>query len=252
MPYPLSSPVSAGQPTAADHYNHLRSDALHLGQAETDAVDLSVFFKRYAAGIRLERLEPNRLRVPYISSNPPTLMVNGFMLQAQSNVDLASGLISGGAAVWYVFAVRTAGSRTFTLAVNTSSSESPNQRLIGQVYWDGSSLGAINCYFSNTTLPVADYDSGWFAVTSNTTYTKNHGLGANPRLVVLYHSTDSAGSSEWVQVTVVANLGTYDAAVLGTTSTSILISTGTSDTCSTVYSNRRGSTGGYYRVFAWL
>ena len=35
MTYPLSTTVSAGQPTAAAHYNHLRSDALRFGQAET-------------------------------------------------------------------------------------------------------------------------------------------------------------------------------------------------------------------------
>lgn len=230
----------------------MRADAVHLGQAETDAVDLSVFFKRYAAGIRLERLEPNRLRVPYVSSNPATLMINGFMLQAQANVDLASGLISGGAAVWYVFAVRTAGSKTFTLAVNTSSSESTDQRLIGQVYWDGSSLGAINCYFSNTALPVADYDSGWFAVTTNTTYTKNHGLGANPRLVSLWHSADAAGTSEWVQITIAGASASYERDILGTTSANIIISTGNTTNLSTAASTRRGSDGGYYRIFAWL
>ncbi len=252
MTYPLSSPVSAGQPTAADHYNHLRADAVHLGQAESDAVDLSEFFKRYAAGIRLERLEPNRVRVPFVSSNPPTMMINGFMLQSQANIDLASGLISGAAAVWYIFAVRTAGSRTFTLAANTSSSETTDQRLIGHVFWDGSNLGAINCYFSNTSLPDADYDSGWFAVTANTTYTKNHGLGANPRVVTLWHSSDAAGASEWVRVNITVAATSYERDVLGTTAESIIISTGNDASNSTVASTRRGSTGGYYRIFAWL
>lgn len=252
MTYPLSSPVSAGQPTAADHYNHLRADAIHLGQPETDSVDLSVFFKRYAAGIRLEHLEPNRVRIPFVTSNPPTLMVNGFMLQAQANVDLASGLIDGAAAIWFIFAVRTAGSRTFTLAANTSSSESTDQRLIGQVYWDGSELGSILCYFSNTSLPIADYDSGWFAVAQNTTYTKPHGLGANPRLVTLWHSSDAAGTSEWVQVNIAGASASYERDILGTTSSNIIISTGNTTNLSTATSTRRGSDGGYYRIFAWL
>ena len=31
------------------------------------------------------------------------------------------------------------------------------------------------------------YDSGWFAVTYGTTYTKAHGLGATPRSVEVWH-----------------------------------------------------------------
>ncbi len=41
MTYPLSSDVVAGQPTAADHYNNLRADALRLGQAAADSNNLA-------------------------------------------------------------------------------------------------------------------------------------------------------------------------------------------------------------------
>ncbi len=38
MAYPLSSEVSAGQPTASAHYNNLRDDALYLGMGSANAV----------------------------------------------------------------------------------------------------------------------------------------------------------------------------------------------------------------------
>src|SRR5512139_801463 len=102
MTYPLSTDVSAGQPTAVAHYNTLRADALRLGQAETDCVTTGVMLRRYARGVRLQYLATNRLRVPFVTTDPATLMINGFMCQAGANVDLPAGLFSGGAATWYV------------------------------------------------------------------------------------------------------------------------------------------------------
>ena len=251
MSYPLSSPVTAGQPTAAEHYNNLRKDALNLGQADTDVVNLAAFLKRFASGFKLEPLTTHRVRVPYASANPPTLMINGFMLQAGANVDLPSGLISGAAATWYIFAVRSEGSNSFTLTANTSASEATDQRLIGQAYWNGSSLGSIVCYLANSALPAADYDSGWFACTYDNLYTLAHGLGNTPRLIMLYHSLDSAGSSEWVPVHVVQN-GTQIQSPISSDTLNVYIQTGTSASYNaTCYSTRRNSVGGYYRAFVW-
>jgi len=96
MTYPTSTDVAAGQPTQAAHYNTLRGDALRLGAAEADAVRLGTFLGRYASGIKLQYLATNRLRLPYVTIAPPTLMINGVMCQAVANVDLAAGMFSGG------------------------------------------------------------------------------------------------------------------------------------------------------------
>ena len=100
MAYPLSSDVSSGQPTAYQHYNNLRADALYLGQAAADVVSLGAFFQRYADNIKIEYLATNRLRVPHVASRPATMMINGLMLQAAANVDLPASSFSGGAATW--------------------------------------------------------------------------------------------------------------------------------------------------------
>jgi len=151
MTYPLSGEVSSGQPTAAAHYNTLRRDALTLGQPDADAVTLAGFLGRFSHNLRLEALESDRLRVPASPNSPAALMINGCMLTASANVDLsASAKPSGTAADWYVFAVQSGGSTSFTLEVNTSASEASGRRLIGQFYWDGSRIapGSVQCLAS--------------------------------------------------------------------------------------------------------
>lgn len=253
MSYPLSNDVSAGQPTAASHYNNLRADSLFLGQSPTDAVPIGAFIQRYVDNIKLEYLATNRLRVPYVTTRPPTLMIGGCMCQAVANVDLPSNSFSGAAATWYIFARRSPGSSAFTLEVNTSNAETTSTRLIGEVNWDGSNLnpGSLKVY-TGVLLPNADYDSGWFSVASNTLYTKAHNLGQPPRLFTLFHSAVSAPGSgdELVRVTVVTHSGGI-MDVVGTDGTNIYVKTGYDGAYGTSYSTRRYSGAGYYRVQAW-
>jgi len=46
------------------------------------------------------------------------------------------------------------------------------------------------------TNKVKKYDSGWFAVAKDTAYTKAHGLGAVPDVVMIYVSNTADGSGE--------------------------------------------------------
>ncbi len=141
MSYPLSSAVSAGDPTQANHYNNLRLDALYMGQANTDAVKVGTLLERYESRLEIERLNTDQLRVPASSDEPVSIMIGGYMLQAVANVDLASDAKpSGAAADYYIFANRADSSTTFTLSVSTSSTESATARRIGRFYWDGSKI----------------------------------------------------------------------------------------------------------------
>ena len=250
MIYPLSSAVSAGQPTAAAHYNDLRLDSLTLGADETDAVKLATFLQRFVSGMQLVYLAANRVRVAYSSLNPPTIMINGHMLQATANVDLPASQFTGVPALYYIFANRAAGSTSFTLTVNTSATEAVDQRLVGTAYWDGSAVTQITSYYGTNGLPAADYDSGWFAVAYNNSYTKAHGLNAIPRAYLLLHATDAAGASENVVVGVCFT-GTDSFNVIGFSSTDILITCPNSTAYGCVTSTRRSSGSGYYRILAW-
>jgi len=141
MTYPESANVSAGDATLASHYNNLRSDALLLGKDSADSVLLGTLLERFESRLEIERLDTTKLRVPASATAPVSLLIDGFLCQAVANVDLGAGDVpSGGAAAYYIFANRTASSTTFTLTVNTVSTEAASQRRIGRFYWDGSKI----------------------------------------------------------------------------------------------------------------
>lgn len=142
--YPSSLDVSPGQPTSVVQYNRLRADALLLGAAPADAIPLGSFLGSYASGITITYLAANRLRIQCDAHFPPTIIIRGVMCQVNANVDLPANSFSGGAADWYIFANRTAGSPAFTLSVNTSASEGADQRLIGVCHWDGAALDSTS------------------------------------------------------------------------------------------------------------
>jgi len=251
MTYPLSSDVSSGQPTASAHYNNLRKDALYLGQLAADSLTVGDFFSRFAANIKLNYLATNRVRVVYNAYHPAAIVIGGCLLKAAANIDLAAGYFSGAASLFYIHAVRTAGSSTFTLSVNTTPVDSTTSRVIGTCYWDGTNISNVISYYDSGGLPQADYDSGWFAVAYNNTYTKAHNLGSIPRLVVVYHATDAAGTSDWIPVFHLNDTSTTKGGLSFNTSQIILFCANASDR-GTCFSFLRSSGSGYYRVLAWL
>jgi hypothetical protein len=175
-------------------------------------------------------------------------MINGFMCQADSNVDLPAGLFSGGASIWYVFAVRSAGSSTFTLSVNTSATEAADQRLVGEAYWDGSNITSVKDYFSSA-LADADYDSGWFAVAYNNIYQKAHGLAQYPKLIVVEHSAVANGTDEHVLLLV--NYAADVKSAVGCDASNIYLNCQNNSVYGVIQSARRSSGGGYVRIRAW-
>ena len=141
MPYPLSADVSAGDITAAAHYNNLRSDSLRLGQLAADAVNLGAILESYESKLNIVRLGTTRVRVEASAGVPVAIIVAGVPVRAVANVDLAAESAPAGSAdTYYVFANRVAGSTTFTLSVNVVSAEGAAQRRIGQFYWNGTEV----------------------------------------------------------------------------------------------------------------
>ena len=250
--YPASADVSPGQPTASTQYNNLRKDALTLGAAPEDARTLGQFFTRFISGVRLVYMATNRLRVSYVTTNPPTLMINGYMCQASASVDLPAGSFSGTAATWYILARRNPGSASFTLEINTSPVEGTDQRLIGQCYWDGSAVNPASvCTYSDQGLGLPEYDSGWFAVADNNTYTKAHSLGQVPRLVLLWHATTSTPNTNDEVVLVNTVSVSYGVSNLGWNATNLYAQSGTYNGYGTCLNIRRYSGSGYWRLQAW-
>lgn len=252
MTYPASSDVSAGQPTASAHYNNLRKDALYLGNTITESVNLGSFLDDYVENLSLEYLATNRVKVPYDANRPARMMINGRMLKATADVTLPSGELTGfPAGTYYVFAFRLAAPE-FGLAIASTPALMADTKLIGQFYYDGASIitGTIICYY-NADLPPADYDSGWWACAYGTAYTKNHYLGVDPRLVVLFYCASADGSTNQYPVFALKDTAGYMSPLMLVTNTSIRVKTG-SDAAAGVYTGTFAvSAAGYYRVQAW-
>jgi hypothetical protein len=251
MTYPASSDVSSGQPTASAHYNNLRKDALHLGQVSADSVNLGTFFSHYIENVSLAYLATNRVYCPYVADRPARIMINGYMLGQSAAVELPAGQFSGAASIWYIFANRSPASVTFSLSVSTSAIPGADQRLIGQCYWDGTNLLAVSVYsYSQTMIPPADYDSGWFAVIANTFYTKTHNFFSLPRhIMLLYNSAADGSGSTFVIYVVETAAGTKD--LLQISTTQIIAKTGNGSTGAVLFNSNGYSTTGYYRILAW-
>lgn len=250
MTYPESSDVSAGQPTASAHYNNLRKDAVYLGKNNSEAANLATLLSTYVSGLRLEYLATNRIRVPYDSLNPARIMINGFMLYQTAIIDSAIGMFSGAAAMWYIFANQLAGSTAFAITASSSAAPLANQRLIGECYWDGSGVepASVRSYFPG--FPPADFDTGWFAVTTGTAYTKDHRFDSFPRNWKLLWSSSAEASSSNYEVVVVIDGGVSKSPIRITTS-SFIIKTGNDASAGVITSTNTNSNTGYYRLLAW-
>lgn len=69
--------------------------------------------------------------------------------------------------------------------------------LIPDTIYNTQIIGNLLHLYENAPGPQGVYDSGWFAVTSNTTYTKAHSLGGAPILVqVMFSTTASPGAAD--------------------------------------------------------
>lgn len=254
MTYPLSTEVTAGQPTAAAHYNNLRKDALTLGNADADSVNLAEYFARHSENFVLQKLSTNRVRVPYTATGPATIVISGCLLKAPGAIDLPSNIITGSVGIWYIFAVRTPGSTTFTLTANTSSAETTDQRLVGEAYFDGTAITYVKCYLIPLSkFPEADYESGWFAVAASGTYIRTHNLGSAPSLATLLWCA-TTGASLIVPVTVVVattpTTGEFNPLYFDETNVTVI--TGNSASYdATCHSRIAQSNSGYYKIRAY-
>lgn len=179
-------------------------------------------------------------------------MINGYMLYQTANIDSAVSLFSGAAATWYIFANQLVGSTAFALTVATSAAPTASQRLIGDCYWDGTNVdpATVRSYFPG--LPIADYDSGWFAVVHNTLYTKTHAFGTMPRMFKVFWNANSDGSgANSYEVVVVVDAGGAVKSLVTCNATTIRARTGNDATAGTLYAVGQSSAVGYYRILAW-
>ena len=196
--YPGSLTVTAGQLAQASQFNGLRKDALYLGQEVTNAVALATALRRYSAYIKLTKQSAAVVRIPYDLKQPPTLMINGCLLQLTALLD--SPALTGTAGTYYLHAVRTDGSTAFGLEWSASASEIPDRRLLASVAWDGTNIGA-------SSITLIDANAGGSAMkkaTAPAVYLANN-TNEGPYLSTTWLVIQAATATEYLLVGMTGN-----------------------------------------------
>lgn len=96
----------------------------------------------------------------------------------------------------------------------------------------------------------AAYDSGWFAVTYGTPYTRAHGLGTTPRLVVVLWAS-TASPVDWHIVTAMIHSDLTRGAAVHITTEGITVTTGNNVYNGVLLTPAVQTSTGYYRILAW-
>ena len=132
MPYPLSSAIQPGDPTLADQYNQLRSDALRLGASESEAVSLAELLRAYRSPLRFS-IYGTTLQLEASENDPCALLINGFALETKAPLTLTPTGFPAGERI-DVCALRSDGSPSFTLtAKKTSEPIGTNERKLAEL-----------------------------------------------------------------------------------------------------------------------
>ncbi len=117
---------------------------------------------------------------------------------------------------------------------------------IGECVTDGSSVTSVTAYALK-----GRYDSGWFAVSANTKYSKTHNLGCIPLHIELLGATDSSGANCHKVGYYDDGSNTYGGMVWNITTTAFDINDDTSGFDYPIrYGASTSSASGYYRVIA--
>ncbi len=155
------------------------------------------------------------------------------MLANTSSITATWAMIDTGAeapsTTYYVYAIASDVTDTeFTVKLSTSSTAPTGvtyYRRLGSFYNDASSNITL---IANDDQTVRYYDSGWFAATTSTSYTKTHSLGTTKVLPVLFISNNSDGSGYCVQSSGADMNGSnvYQSSIVALTNTTVIVRTG--------------------------
>ena len=161
-----------------------------------------------------------------------------------ANIDTGSEASS---TTYYAYAIASATTdTTFTVKISTSASAPSGvtyYRKLGSFYNDASSNITL---VTNDDQPMKYYDSGWFAIAVNTTYTKIHSLGTTKLSVKVFISSSSDGSANCYEQPLYGGSSYYaGVSESALTTTQISVTTGTGYLLSHQLGNL---TSGYARI----
>jgi len=151
---------------------------------------------------------------------------------------------------YYLWAIGDADTTTFTVKISLSSTapgSSTYYKRLGSFYNNADSN--ITQIVDDGNANISTYDSGWFAVSNATSYTKTHNLGTTKIIAKLYYASDSSGTG---MTEVFTNDPDKGWGIKNITTTTLVAQTGSLYITAT-YSDTGVQTNvasGYYRVIA--
>lgn len=110
--------------------------------------------------------------------------------------DIDTGTEAAGT-TYYIYAVADTSALAATFLISTSATApvgATYYKRLGSFYNDSSSNITLLTNDSNYSSAGKSYDSGWFAISVSSTYTKTHSLGTTKCITLVYFSTASDGS----------------------------------------------------------
>lgn len=152
---------------------------------------------------------------------------------------------------YYIWAVADADATTFTVKISASATFPTGVTYAAKLgsFYNDSSSNITNIANDHSEGIGEWYDSGWFAVSNNNTYSKTHNLGTTKVLITLLFSNNSNGSglcllSAGSDLNGASEYGLYTSAL---STTAVTVDTGY--TSCTSYNGDPGSyTSGYARI----
>jgi hypothetical protein len=163
------------------------------------------------------------------STNTTRIMMQNTSDTTVTWADIDTGSEETGT-TYYVYAVASGDDDKVQAYVISKSSTAPTgqtyYRRIGNFFNNAS--GNISQITNDDPVTKSYYDSGWFAISTGSTYTKTHNLNTTNLLCTVYLSSSSTGASE-VSImgdTIVAEQGAYGGLLGSITSTQCTLGTG--------------------------
>lgn len=153
MTYPLSSAVSAGDPTEASQYNNLRADALCLGNDPETSGNMLQLLCTAMGCVRLSRTGLTEITLTASESEPCAVVISGKIYSVTESLTLTIPDVDMTLHGRYHIYAQPAADGKFTLAYAYAAGTAPDaSRMIGTFLWDGTGI------IPGTVRNKADYE----------------------------------------------------------------------------------------------
>ncbi len=149
-------------------------------------------------------------------------------------------------------AAQTSITKPYNFSAGTTASSSQVNANFDKLYQKVNELSAEIANLKAGSLPVPNYDSGWFNISKNSTKTLSHNMGAAPKLVIIWGSAAGSDTDKYLMDGTFSDAsGTMGCWLRKVTSTSCEVASGNFTAASSINVGSTGNTSTYIKVLMW-